>query len=560
MKASEIEEIVHKFKGDKCPYNCILISGYWGVGKTYEVKNACSDDDTYISLFGLSSADDIYKTILTKSTKVNLTEKSARAVLRVINGILDKKIGLDLSSVFSGLFSIKELALQKVQIKDKQYFVFDDLERISGNLKIEDVLGAIDSLLSLGNTRIIIIADREKIEDKDKFEQYCEKIVDHTYIVDEISDNAMCSDDRYDHDFIADFFSLHRVYNLRTLQRAQQFYEDVYNEICDYLKEDEYRKIIQEICYAVVFEELDKVYRKVLEDETDDTIKLMMREEEDLISIKYLHTYGGTNLTKTMLDYYKFGKPISKDIVRAYFDSFKQSGEKHNFYKSQVEIRNTIDALIEDIRTNDLSINEIIEKANIIMTWQKTLNINDTTFEQMVFEKLKKQYSAVFHFDSDKSEDFYELSDTFNFDCSELKIMLKKLYGELTEEYWNTFYDKFRIAIENKDYDVGKIFAIFMHRRIVGDRDAIKRVIPRIIDNILTYEFAPTGSISESQYMCFSYTIEICSKYHPQKTNDYLESCRVNFEDDMMLANRINSLQQHYHLVSVAQSTVSEDE
>lgn len=75
MRASEIDNIINKFKADNSPYRCILISGYWGVGKTYEVRRACKDD-IYISLFGLSSADDIYKILLTKTAKFEFSKKA----------------------------------------------------------------------------------------------------------------------------------------------------------------------------------------------------------------------------------------------------------------------------------------------------------------------------------------------------------------------------------------------------------------------------------------------------------------------------------------------------
>ena len=41
MKADYIKEIIKKY--DKMPYDCILIDGTWGIGKTYAIKDALKE-------------------------------------------------------------------------------------------------------------------------------------------------------------------------------------------------------------------------------------------------------------------------------------------------------------------------------------------------------------------------------------------------------------------------------------------------------------------------------------------------------------------------------------
>lgn len=64
MQTDSITEIVKKYR--ESPYNCILINGIWGIGKTYAINQAFSENDYVcnISLFGLSDAQQIYHEIL----------------------------------------------------------------------------------------------------------------------------------------------------------------------------------------------------------------------------------------------------------------------------------------------------------------------------------------------------------------------------------------------------------------------------------------------------------------------------------------------------------------
>ena len=50
------------------PGYAVLVTGDWGVGKTYQVRNALEGNDyIYVSLFGLESADEVYLEVLSKA-------------------------------------------------------------------------------------------------------------------------------------------------------------------------------------------------------------------------------------------------------------------------------------------------------------------------------------------------------------------------------------------------------------------------------------------------------------------------------------------------------------
>lgn len=60
MKADYIKEIIKKY--DKMPYDCILIDGTWGIGKTYAIKDALKErrNVCFVSLFGMKDVQQIF--------------------------------------------------------------------------------------------------------------------------------------------------------------------------------------------------------------------------------------------------------------------------------------------------------------------------------------------------------------------------------------------------------------------------------------------------------------------------------------------------------------------
>ncbi|MFX4959688.1 hypothetical protein ABTC43_19895, partial [Acinetobacter baumannii] len=58
---------------------------------------------------------------------------------------------------------------------------FDDLERISPNLKIEELIGFINSLVESENVKVLIIANQGKgaLTDE-KFKEFQEKVIGNT--------------------------------------------------------------------------------------------------------------------------------------------------------------------------------------------------------------------------------------------------------------------------------------------------------------------------------------------------------------------------------------------
>ncbi len=153
----------------------VLIKGKWGSGKTFFIKEyieefRSGEDNTkeeilYISLNGLERLDDIYKLIIESKFSITRKTKILFGMLKVINSIAE-----------TTKINIKEIKKQfksdLLIIGKNTILVFDDIERISKNILISDLLGFVfREFIEKNNAKVILIYDEEKITKNKEFEE-----------------------------------------------------------------------------------------------------------------------------------------------------------------------------------------------------------------------------------------------------------------------------------------------------------------------------------------------------------------------------------------------------
>lgn len=174
------EEIKSYYNNDKTN-RAFMINGPWGSGKTFYVKNVLSKflknnkiDNIFVSLFGISSIQQLSKTVFVESTftgwKKHLSLGYAIIKNLLINGLEFKGLKLNVSE------SEIDQIYKKINVK-KKLIVFDDLERTNVNLK--EVLGYINYLCEFCSAKILVICDEEKIRNQ-FFLDFKEKVICRT--------------------------------------------------------------------------------------------------------------------------------------------------------------------------------------------------------------------------------------------------------------------------------------------------------------------------------------------------------------------------------------------
>lgn len=214
----------------------IAITGSWGIGKTffwrnfldkqlsdervYKKDNVFNRKYAYVSLFGLESLSDlktqIYSNIESYHSSIEIPKwiKSLPSIFKDTR-ITQLGINAPVKLIDSLMFA---------QVKDA-IICFDDFERMSNKLDIKDVMGLANYLKLEKNCQIILILDEDKTEaeNKNKYGDYKEKLVDETIILNSVEplirENTKGVDEKLIN-LIVDFAEELEIHNFRFFQKV----------------------------------------------------------------------------------------------------------------------------------------------------------------------------------------------------------------------------------------------------------------------------------------------------------------------------------------------------
>lgn len=183
-----IEDYLDEYLKMTSPGFAVMISGPWGCGKTYFIKDYMvkkrAQKICYISLYGVKDIDEIDRRIFL-ALHPKLDGDYTDLVTHTFNGAL---------TLIKG-----DKVLSKLKFKDfihaskNRALVFDDLERCP--LEKKDVMGYINSFVEHKNNHVVIIANEEEIakqeltagEDSKKRSAYTrvkKKLIGKTFTID----------------------------------------------------------------------------------------------------------------------------------------------------------------------------------------------------------------------------------------------------------------------------------------------------------------------------------------------------------------------------------------
>ncbi|MEF3814427.1 KAP family P-loop domain protein [Acinetobacter baumannii] len=225
----------------------IAITGSWGIGKTffwrnfldkqlsdervYKKDNVFNRKYAYVSLFGLESLSDlktqIYSNIESYHSSIEIPKwiKSLPSIFKDTR-ITQLGINAPVKLIDSLMFA---------QVKDA-IICFDDFERMSNKLDIKDVMGLANYLKLEKNCQIILILDEDKTEaeNKNKYGDYKEKLVDETIILNSVEplirENTKGIDEKLIN-LMIDFSEKLEIHNFRFFQKVIKLFRHFLTEL-----------------------------------------------------------------------------------------------------------------------------------------------------------------------------------------------------------------------------------------------------------------------------------------------------------------------------------------
>ena len=389
--------------------NALLITGEWGVGKTYFFNNILSKEIEKVSTKENESVK--YKPIRVSLSGVTSIDDIERRIVAELYPSLNKgtKIG---KGIFKFLLSIPKIKEYIPEIPnsdvidsetDNLVICFDDLERRSKTFPIDSLIGYINNLTENNNLKTIIIANTNKIEDE-SFDEIKEKLIgreiEYKINIEEVFDTLIQSEfqsfSEYtkflqkEKNFICSFFQDYK--NIRTLKFILTRYHDIYSQI---------EKIAHSIQYIQSNKEV------LLKDTLLFTIAIAIEHKKGKITRNSKEEVDNKiRITRKNLEKYFNKQPSSKQEIKeedkTILETIKSKYYNENnfsyfFYESIFDYIIGLNVLDEDLLDKDIKEKYKISKDNTIPESYKLYNqidsdevfsMSNDTYKQLLKEML----------------------------------------------------------------------------------------------------------------------------------------------------------------------------
>ena len=207
MLVTKLKSFLKSIYDDTYKLSTVLVSGKWGCGKTYSIKEFINSKDKpnaiYISLFGLNNKNDVYSI---------LSERLDSSFLVNVNNDYFAK----------PLFEKKDFKHAVI--------VFDDLERKGKGLSYSIFYGIVDALRKNGLKVVCVINEETTKQDADDFNSFREKTFDTVLYV-EADGGSLINIIKENITGIDESIIKDVNENWRTIERAKVYYDSFLNEI-----------------------------------------------------------------------------------------------------------------------------------------------------------------------------------------------------------------------------------------------------------------------------------------------------------------------------------------
>ena len=587
MTASQIPDTLKQFIDKGNPYHCVLIDGPWGIGKSYQISKTLKDIHTSadVSLFGANSLDEVLLQLAIQicddsksgenqkkeNQKKKIKKSSMNAILKLPTIIGDVDFGSisSIGKLISRAITPKtviDYVLSHYTGENPFLIVFDDLERINGEkFDLDEFLGAIETfLLKKTNVKILLIANLEQmsLSSKEIWEKYSEKIINRTYYIDELSEKIDFFLNQADNEMALSFMKKHRSQNLRTLQKANNLYEDILYRLTEsgvqLSQEAFFLNSLRHACYAVVFELTEKIYEQKFrqwekgeqdgEQDKDSynnaVCKAFNRSEHSRICHNYLSNDSlAIKFVSPITEYLKKGNFVPEAFVSSY-DEYV-SNDKPTYYKSDEEVLKDIEKIRSDLLNHKYQgIVDLVKKADSAFIWCEVMQMNADDVEKCLCNELPNEYKKLLE-EKGKPDSSVGSILPDDVQSDRTKTLIKNFAQQEVAIYENFLISQVESALSQNDYN--KILRLLnnissaLHNKPPQQEIENAEAFTRLL---CSEQLLPIGSISEIQYFCCKDAYKLATKYFHDIYQKFIQAQTEKHKSSKMFCDRMQHIQQ----------------
>jgi hypothetical protein len=408
---NHLEQIITDYLQSKETDYAIMINGEWGCGKTYYIRNILADkikqiasfvptSDTtnqkfkpyelvYVSLYGISDVNAIYDRIL--ASLFPILQNKLVSTLKTVSSRLCKSINID---GFSN--EEKKLLESFIGIPRNKVLCFDDLERISSHLDIQEVLGFLNTYTEQQKLKVFIICNENKVQEE--YKDFKEKTIRFTYkfqaSISEVYDNIISNQEEKYQQFlnknkhiVLQIFDAAKYCNLRTLRFVIEVFSKIYDKTPENL--ECYEQVLHRLFFFTTIYSIEYKEGKSKE-ELDSLEKVVNYYPVDMSAFLNKSKSEPKEETRAPEYFELFAKKY--DTIRSQFFYYSVIAEYIHFGFLEIDkFKEMISNIDKQIKNNGKS-----EESIIIDKFRNWELIEDTNFMPLIEKTLEKIEKAEF--------------------------------------------------------------------------------------------------------------------------------------------------------------------
>ncbi|GHY45480.1 KAP P-loop domain-containing protein [Vibrio cholerae] len=493
----QVEQIIELLNDQSFP-QVVLLDGAWGSGKTHfinhqlidKIKESFNQDILFFSLYGISSIDDFRDKIISLSiTKQEEASVIAKYFSKAIDGAAINMGERGVGAVINGVAGAYKYKIYGEL--DDCIIILDDLERVSDDKNIKNILGECLSLAESRNIKVLIVANESKLSCKDDIEKvFSDKYkfsFTHEEIVGILKKEYDGIDDQLANELLLNITAINSK-NIRVLKRAVAKFIRIKNEIVkieNIILDQALSKVLSDIiriCYAKF--ECGFSKEDIIEAVETRVVRRMMKDQEDAVNDVYkkldsIFDDSFYSVTDKLIVYccdglFEFkdlqeelGLPVKKTLL----DAMKSTWSQNQL--TEEEFNNGVKLLENFISTaKNVSIYEWFSVCDIYMYMLDNRIIDSLNYSKESLMEVCENVDISRFLIPSKSEGFEHesYSNFYDQNLSEVYFFKSDLVKALGEK--NIFSDFSQRFIQSWDCVKNDVHQNLMHNPIYQNIDA----------------------------------------------------------------------------------------
>lgn len=330
-----------------------------------------------------------------------------------------------------------------------------------------------------------------------------------------------------DGEFIDVFLMHHKAKNLRTLQKAQNFYNDV-KQYCLKIENEQFMNEVKMLCFAVVVEDVDKLYYKNDSIEKENT-NSRYRKDGHILSnhlnvrlANYVCLQSSGALLDDIYNYFKSSKMLSEETLQKHYQKFKEAGDKANYYKTDEEIETYIQSWKAKLHEASNSV-ELTQLAGEYDYWFQVLEKDDDELIEYYRDVLKNMFLCENRSDKRSPLDYYN-SNEFHGATEKIRNIYDEVLIHTKKEIIRTYIEKLGDSL---DEEIAYEYSYWLKDWYTGTLE-MHRYIDEEIDPLYQRNSFPVDNMSKTKKMVCYNVMTLLYLHDKEK----LEKCYNSLKSD----------------------------